>query len=206
MGQNRNTSVAAFTPLSCGWAGCNKEFKRACDLTMHEKTHSRPWKCPDKSCKYHEIGWPTEKELDRHHRDKHDALQPVFKCHYKPCPYQSKRESNCKQHMEKAHGWTYVRSKNKGKVRVAVPVANNGMVYDPEAPLLSYSTSPTIKSSMAGSGIIDNHHAYPSALSPAHNAYAPTPTAHETMGYHPAPVRSTYAIQKDNNDNSRRLL
>jgi len=39
----------------------------------------------------------------------------MYKCQYRPCPYESKRESNCKQHMEKAHGWAYVRSKNNGK-------------------------------------------------------------------------------------------
>ena len=47
--------------------------------------------------------------------DKHSAAPSMFKCHYHPCPYESKRESNCKQHMEKAHGWVYVRSKNNGK-------------------------------------------------------------------------------------------
>ena len=47
--------------------------------------------------------------------DKHSAAPAMFKCLYQPCPYESKRESNCKQHMEKAHGWTYVRSKNNGK-------------------------------------------------------------------------------------------
>ena len=41
----------------------------------------------------------------------------MFKCQYAPCPYESKRESNCKQHMEKAHGWAYVRSKNNGKTK-----------------------------------------------------------------------------------------
>lgn len=47
--------------------------------------------------------------------DKHSAAPSMFSCHYPPCTYESKRESNCKQHMEKAHGWTYVRSKNNGK-------------------------------------------------------------------------------------------
>ena len=94
---------------------CDKEFKRPCDLTKHEKTHSRPWKCSDSSCKYAEYGWPTEKERDRHMNDKHSAAPAMFKCQYHPCPYESKRESNCKQHMEKAHGWAYVRSKNNGK-------------------------------------------------------------------------------------------
>ena len=95
---------------------CDKEFKRPCDLTKHEKTHSRPWKCNEPSCKYSHYGWPTEKERDRHVNDKHSAAPAMFKCQYHPCPYESKRESNCKQHMEKAHGWAYVRSKNNGKV------------------------------------------------------------------------------------------
>ncbi|KAL9600872.1 MAG: hypothetical protein Q9219_002914 [cf. Caloplaca sp. 3 TL-2023] len=94
---------------------CDKVFKRPCDLTKHEKTHTRPWKCYEKSCKYHKYGWPTEKERDRHVNDKHSASPSMYKCQYRPCPYESKRESNCKQHMEKAHGWAYVRSKNNGK-------------------------------------------------------------------------------------------
>lgn len=48
--------------------------------------------------------------------DKHSVAPSMFRCHFHPCPYESKRESNCKQHMEKAHGWVYVRSKNNGKV------------------------------------------------------------------------------------------
>ena len=94
---------------------CDKEFKRPCDLTKHEKTHSRPWKCTEPSCKYAEYGWPTEKERDRHINDKHSSTPSMYKCQFHPCPYESKRESNCKQHMEKAHGWAYVRSKNNGR-------------------------------------------------------------------------------------------
>ncbi|CAF9922509.1 MAG: hypothetical protein GOMPHAMPRED_002587 [Gomphillus americanus] len=96
---------------------CGKAFKRPCDLTKHEKTHSRPWKCDEVGCKYHTYGWPTEKERDRHMNDKHSAAPKMYKCQYSPCPYESKRESNCKQHMEKAHGYVYVRAKNNGKVR-----------------------------------------------------------------------------------------
>ena len=94
---------------------CDKEFKRPCDLTKHEKTHTRPWKCNEPGCKYSQYGWPTEKERDRHVNDKHSVTPAMFKCQFHPCPYESKRESNCKQHMEKAHGWAYVRSKNNGK-------------------------------------------------------------------------------------------
>lgn len=69
----------------------------------------------ESSCKYHKYGWPTEKERDRHVNDKHSTAPSMYKCQFHPCTYQSKRESNCKQHMEKAHGWTYVRSKNNTK-------------------------------------------------------------------------------------------
>jgi len=123
--RKRSASAAELAPKRCREPGCDKEFKRPCDLTKHEKTHSRPWKCPVESCKYHEYGWPTEKEMDRHHNDKHSSAPPLYECHFKPCPYRSKRESNCKQHMEKAHGWEYVRSKNNGKNRDKQ--SNNGL-------------------------------------------------------------------------------
>ncbi|OLN81390.1 Zinc finger transcription factor ace1 [Colletotrichum chlorophyti] len=113
--RKKNASPEELAPKKCREPGCNKEFKRPCDLTKHEKTHSRPWKCPVPTCKYHEYGWPTEKEMDRHHNDKHSSAPPMYECLFKPCPYKSKRESNCKQHMEKAHGWTYVRTKTNGK-------------------------------------------------------------------------------------------
>ncbi|KAI1208780.1 uncharacterized protein F4807DRAFT_133798 [Annulohypoxylon truncatum] len=113
--RKKNASPEELAPKKCNHPGCNKEFKRPCDLTKHEKTHSRPWKCPIPTCKYHEYGWPTEKEMDRHVNDKHSAAPPMYECHFKPCPYKSKRESNCKQHMEKAHGWTYVRTKTNGQ-------------------------------------------------------------------------------------------
>jgi uncharacterized C2H2 Zn-finger protein len=128
--RKRSASASELAPKRCSAPGCDKEFKRPCDLTKHEKTHSRPWKCPVPSCKYHEYGWPTEKEMDRHHNDKHSAAPALFECHYKPCPYRSKRESNCKQHMEKAHGWEYVRSKNIGKNKERAgdePATNHGL-------------------------------------------------------------------------------
>ncbi|CAD6573929.1 MAG: copper-binding transcription factor [Alectoria sarmentosa] len=111
--RRKSEQAAAKQAQRC--SECDKEFKRPCDLTKHEKTHSRPWKCNEPSCKYSQYGWPTEKERDRHVNDKHSMAPNMYKCQYDPCPYESKRESNCKQHMEKAHGWAYVRSKNNGK-------------------------------------------------------------------------------------------
>lgn len=119
--RKKNATPEELAPKKCKEPGCNKEFKRPCDLTKHEKTHSRPWKCPIPTCKYHEYGWPTEKEMDRHVNDKHSAAPPMYECHYKPCPYKSKRESNCKQHMEKAHGWEYKRTKSNGSSKKGEP-------------------------------------------------------------------------------------
>ena len=132
---------------------CGKEFKRPCDLTKHEKTHSRPFKCPEVGCKYYEYGWPTEKEMDRHHNDKHSSAPSLFRCKFSPCSYSSKRESNCKQHMEKAHGWNYVRSKSNGRrkggaqrldtdISPAVPALSTPMTpYAPSPVFSSWDTS-----------------------------------------------------------------
>ncbi|KAK4230919.1 zinc finger transcription factor ace1 [Podospora fimiseda] len=135
--RKKNATPEELAPKKCREPGCNKEFKRPCDLTKHEKTHSRPWKCPVPTCKYHEYGWPTEKEMDRHHNDKHSSSPAMYECYYKPCPYKSKRESNCKQHMEKAHGWTYVRTKTNGK-KSGSSVAGNSVNQHP-TPLLEQS-------------------------------------------------------------------
>lgn len=118
---------------------CDKEFKRPCDLTKHIKTHERPWKCPRDDCKYHDLGWPTEKERDRHVNDKHSSAPSLYHCLFKPCPYTSKRESNCKQHMEKAHGWAYVRSKNNGKNRLSdmMRLPQTSMPPSPSSALLT---------------------------------------------------------------------
>ncbi|KJX94154.1 zinc finger transcription factor ace1 like protein [Zymoseptoria brevis] len=127
---------------------CDKEFKRPCDLTKHVKTHERPWKCSAEDCKYHEYGWPTEKERDRHVNDKHSSTPSLYHCLFKPCPYTSKRESNCKQHMEKAHNWVYVRSKNNGKARTSVTRLPQGSV--PQSPasvaLTPLAPSPSVQS------------------------------------------------------------
>ncbi|KAK2593114.1 copper-binding transcription factor [Conoideocrella luteorostrata] len=137
--RRKNATAEELAPKPCREPGCNKMFKRPCDLTKHEKTHSRPWKCPFPTCKYHEFGWPTEKEMDRHVNDKHSDAPSMYECLYKPCPYKSKRESNCKQHMEKAHGWTYVRTKTNGRKGSTKPVSSKSSVQQ-TPPLGSIST------------------------------------------------------------------
>ncbi|OBT63600.1 hypothetical protein VE03_07334 [Pseudogymnoascus sp. 23342-1-I1] len=132
MARRKRSATAEIQAKKCSEPGCTKEFKRSCDLTKHEKTHSRPWKCQEPLCKYHEYGWPTEKELDRHVNDKHSASPRLFRCQFPPCPYQSKRESNCKQHMEKSHNWVYVRSKNNGKNRDQAPAQQQNALPTPQ--------------------------------------------------------------------------
>ncbi|KAM5355931.1 hypothetical protein ACJ41O_002577 [Fusarium nematophilum] len=139
--RKKNASPEELAPKRCREPGCTKEFKRPCDLTKHEKTHSRPWKCPVPTCKYHTYGWPTEKEMDRHHNDKHSDAPAMYECLYKPCPYKSKRESNCKQHMEKAHGWTYVRTKTNGKKLPTNP-ASSAQQTPPLGNVSTPSTTP----------------------------------------------------------------
>lgn len=143
---------------ACSIGDCDKEFKRPCDLTKHVKTHERPWKCPQDQCKYHEHGWPTEKERDRHVNDKHSTAPSLYHCLFPPCPYTSKRESNCKQHMEKAHGWDYVRSKSngKGKLIAMTRLPNGSIPASPSSslmtPLTPIAPSPSIQSWSDASG------------------------------------------------------
>ena len=140
---------------TCKSAGCRKEFKRPCDLTKHIKTHERPWKCPEADCKYHEYGWPTEKERERHVNDRHSNVPNLYKCLFEDCPYTSKRESNCKQHMEKSHGWEYVRSKNNGKGKAVVThLPKSSLSPDMEVtstPFSSVLPSPSMHSPSNGS-------------------------------------------------------
>ncbi|KAF3770387.1 hypothetical protein M406DRAFT_325835 [Cryphonectria parasitica EP155] len=121
--RNRSTLPSGLSPDlaqettddSFGCQSCGKEYSRLCDLNKHVKTHSRPFKCPVEDCLYYISGWPTEKELARHFNDKHSSEPRVFSCLWHGCTYSSKRESNCKQHMEKVHGYNYVRSRAGGK-------------------------------------------------------------------------------------------
>lgn len=102
----------ASDPHTC--PHCARQFRRLCDLNKHAKSHIRPFKCSDSTCKYSTLGWPTRKELERHNNDKHAPAPQTYRCLFQPCTYESKRESNCKQHMEKTHGYVYVRCKYNG--------------------------------------------------------------------------------------------
>lgn len=105
------TSLGKSTNLPHTCAHCNRQFRRLCDLNKHAYSHIRPFKCAVPTCKYYTLGWPTRKELERHVNDKHAPTPKTYACLFQPCPYRSKRQSNCNQHMEKTHEWTYVRSK-----------------------------------------------------------------------------------------------
>lgn len=119
--------------LPCREPGCDKVFNRQCDLGKHEKTHTRPFKCPEEGCKFNTVGLPTEKELDRHMNDKHNSSPRLFKCQF--CEFSTKRESNCKQHMEKKHNWLYQRSKGRDKAANLTPKST------PKTPAMAYPSA-----------------------------------------------------------------
>lgn len=125
---------------------CPKQFRRLCDLNKHAKAHIRPFKCSHVTCTYSTLGWPTRKELERHVNDKHELAPQTFPCLFQPCPYKSKRESNCKQHMEKTHGYTYVRCKYNGtKLAERVktePPSEDAIQAIPGVPSLNLPKSP----------------------------------------------------------------
>lgn len=123
----RKAGAPALT-FHCPEPTCRKPFNRLCDLTKHGKTHNRPAKCPELDCKYHVLGWPTDKECQRHWNDKHSPNPTVFRCLFNNCPYASKRESNCKQHMEKTHtGFVYIRAKGNDKTKRAMPLVPSNL-------------------------------------------------------------------------------
>ncbi|KAK3340258.1 hypothetical protein B0H65DRAFT_431319 [Neurospora tetraspora] len=142
---NPEARSLAAGPYNC--PDCTKVFARPCDLNKHSKSHTRPFKCQHSDCKYAELGWPTLKELERHNNDKHSPNPIIYACEYEGCDYESKRESNCKQHMEKAHGWLYTRSKSNGKQPAdSSPIAP---VYrlKPGPHVASESSTPLLKQS-----------------------------------------------------------
>lgn len=127
---------------------CKTEFVRQCDLSKHVKKHTRPHKCPSEKCQFHSKGFTTEKERDRHFNDKHNADPTMYACHYKGCSYKSKRESNCKQHMEKTHGWHYDRQKSNGRKRTASRTPQTPALATPVS-ITQASFSPDIATSPA---------------------------------------------------------
>ncbi|KAA8914971.1 hypothetical protein FN846DRAFT_1018038 [Sphaerosporella brunnea] len=98
-GPHRKRNAAKPTEHSHSFAcdKCSKGFRRACDLNK-SNLHA---------CAYFITGFSAEKDRDRHFTDKHDKNTPKKMCNWN-CGYSSPRESNVKQHMEKAHGYNYV--------------------------------------------------------------------------------------------------
>jgi hypothetical protein len=151
MARRKKGYIPEIVEMKCSDPTCDKIFNRKCDLAKHEKTHSRPFKCPEENCKYHELGLPTEKERERHVNDRHSKNPQFYKCDF--CEFRTKRESNCKQHQEKKHGWHYERAKGKDKATTKMTPAQT-----PRTPSMDYSPSPAVSvrtwddaSSVAGS-------------------------------------------------------
>ena len=152
--------------LRCSDKTCDKIFTRKCDLAKHEKTHSRPFKCAVADCKYHDLGLPTEKERDRHMNDKHSANPHFYHCLY--CPFKTKRDSNCKQHMEKKHGWTYERVKGNGRVGVGSTTSGTPQ-QTPQTP--AASTPVSLDYSSVRDGSTAPQSLLPTPIEPTNDAF-----------------------------------
>ncbi|EEQ34749.1 hypothetical protein McanCB56680_000108 [Microsporum canis] len=172
---------------------CDKVFRRPCDLTKHEKVHTRPWKCLDTKCKYYQLGWPTEKERDRHMNDRHTKSPKKYKCLYPGCTYDTKRQSNCKQHMEKLHGYKYIRSKNNSKAShqlspQSTPMTTN--INSPQAPSIDI---PTPLSATAMSPYLSPYERLSSPYEQPVSSGTPSISGQRPVAYAPSP--GAYPIQ-----------
>lgn len=192
MARKRKCDIGKVEYRAC--RECGKVYTRPCDLTKHEKTHSRPWKCTEPGCKYFEFGWPTEKERDRHMNDKHSSAPALYHCLWKNegCTYTSKRESNCKQHMEKAHGWDYIRSKSKKGTKL-VPTAASPTTSLMPTPLSERMSTPALTASSNQSPAPSTFDGYSPADSSSHSAMGSTRgslSSYHATPYAPSPSDS----------------
>ena len=87
---------------------CSKDFRRETDLDKHQKAHRRPWRCSNKDCFFHEDGFRTEEERDRHFQDRHAVARVMlFQCKSDSCDYTSERVTTLTEHIKHQHPLDY---------------------------------------------------------------------------------------------------
>ncbi|KAH7418837.1 hypothetical protein BKA64DRAFT_655356 [Cadophora sp. MPI-SDFR-AT-0126] len=87
--------------------------------------------------------------MHRHFTDRHAETPRMYQCLYHSCTYESKRESNRHQHMEKTHGWDYKRSneiKNIDRLHQMVTELNSGLMTSGITPFANPSSLPKLDS------------------------------------------------------------
>jgi len=101
-------NTSGVSPNTCN--SCQKSFPKPYLLHKHEKSHTRPFKCPEVTCRYK--GAQLRKDLDRHIRTKHPERVPDVVRHHCPvenCKYSEQggetfgRLDHLKRHMESKH-------------------------------------------------------------------------------------------------------
>lgn len=187
MARRKKGWVPDNTRMKCHDPDCDKSFTRKCDLAKHEKTHSRPFKCPEPNCKYHDLGLPTEKERERHWNDKHSKDPHFYKCDF--CEFRTKRESNCKQHQEKKHGWHYERAKGKDKAATGPsPPGPTRMTpaQTPQTPNVDFSPAASTQSGWGDASSVTGSIAGSIAGSTSITPYEQPLNSFDT--YQPAPI------------------
>jgi len=106
-GMDTEEDFVANGSFVCDQRGCDKVFPRQCDLTKHQRNHSRPISC--QFCPRSEFkGVAQNKDLYRHYWIKHPewAAANNIPKEEATCPRcgKTKRSDNIKRHRERCKG------------------------------------------------------------------------------------------------------
>lgn len=88
---------------SFGCSECAQTFAKKCLLNRHINTHTRPYRCPFRSCTERRA---TNRDLKRHMVVHDPVSAPAYLCTEQGCMYAVKgfkRKDNLKRHMENIH-------------------------------------------------------------------------------------------------------
>jgi len=109
MGDVDTSSIVSNRTLPCRHPGCDKLFKRQCDLNKHTIHHKpRPYKCREPSCS-HTDGFVYSKDLNRHVDTVHGGQLQGLYCPDQSCKYAQGRgfvgrRDNFIRHQKRVHG------------------------------------------------------------------------------------------------------
>lgn len=108
----RGSATDPGKPFACGWVdprkgACDKAYGRECELTKHQRNHTRPIPCPECPSTELKYRFPENKELYRHMARAHTSaceywgvIIPTSRaCPYPGCRYTSQSAYNLNRHQ-----------------------------------------------------------------------------------------------------------